>query len=88
VMNAARAVVVTDQVGCQPDLIEDGVNGFVVPALNVDALAATLKRILENPSLAHAAGQRALEHISRFDFEEDVRGLRQALACCAPGFVA
>ena len=88
VMNAARAVVVTDQVGCQPDLIENGVTGFVVPAQDIDALVAALRLILENPSLAHAAGQRALEHISRFDFEEDVHGLRQALACCVSGFEA
>src|SRR6202035_3262796 len=29
VMNAARAVVISDQVGCGPDLLRDGVNGFV-----------------------------------------------------------
>ena len=28
VMNARRAVVVSDDVGCGPDLIEDGVNGW------------------------------------------------------------
>jgi glycosyltransferase involved in cell wall biosynthesis len=88
VMNAGRTVIVTDQVGCQPDLIEDGVNGFVVPAQDIDALAAALRRILEEPSLAHAVGQRALERISRHSFEEDVQGLRKALACCVPGFEA
>jgi glycosyltransferase involved in cell wall biosynthesis len=88
VMSAGRGVALTDQVGCQPDLIVDGTNGFVYPAQNVDALAAILRRILDEPGLAEAAGRRALETISHHSFDEDVRGLRQALAYCVPGFRA
>jgi glycosyltransferase involved in cell wall biosynthesis len=87
VMNAARPAIVTDDVGCAPDLIEDGVNGCIVPVGDVDALAAALQRVLE-PGVAEAMGQRAFERIQSWSFEEDVRGLRQALAHVAPGFVA
>ena len=87
VMNAARPVVVSDDVGCAPDLIDDGVNGCIVPVGDVDALAAALGRVLE-PGVAEAMGQRAFERIQGWSFEEDVRGLRQALAHVAPGFVA
>ena len=88
VMNAARPVIVTDDVGCAPDLIEDGVNGCIVPVGDVSALAEALRCVLETPGKAEAMGQRALERIQSWSFEEDVRGLRQALAHVAPGFVA
>ncbi len=43
VMNAGRAVIVSDDVGCQPDLITDGVEGCVFPAGDVEALTAALR---------------------------------------------
>lgn len=87
VMNAARPAIVSDDVGCAPDLIDDGVNGCIVPVGDVDALTQALERVLE-PGVAEAMGQRAFERIQSWSFEEDVRGLRQALAHVAPGFVA
>jgi glycosyltransferase involved in cell wall biosynthesis len=86
-MNAARPAIVTDDVGCAPDLIDDGINGYIVPVCDVDALTQALERVLE-PGVAEAMGQRAFERIQSWSFEEDVRGLRQALAHVAPGFVA
>jgi glycosyltransferase involved in cell wall biosynthesis len=80
VMNAGRAVVVSDDVGCQPDLIEDGVEGCVFPAGDVAALTEGLRRVLATPETAEAMGRRALAKIANWDFEEDVRGLRQAIA--------
>jgi glycosyltransferase involved in cell wall biosynthesis len=86
-MNARRAVVVSDEVGCAPDLIEDGVNGCVYRAGDMDALADALQRLLA-PGVAKAMGGRAFERIARWSFEEDVLGLRQALAHVVPGFEA
>ena len=80
VMNAGRAVIVSDDVGCQPDLIEDGVEGCVFPAGDVAALANALRRVLATPETAEAMGQRGLAKIRSWDFEEDVRGLRGAIA--------
>ena len=80
VMNAGRAVIVSDDVGCQPDLVTDGVEGCVFPAGDVAALTAALRRVLDTPETAAAMGQRALERMKKWDFEEDVRGLRQAIA--------
>lgn len=80
VMNAGRAVIVSDDVGCQPDLIEDGVEGCVFPAGDVAALTNALRRVLATPETADAMGQRGLAKIRTWDFEEDVRGLRSAIA--------
>jgi glycosyltransferase involved in cell wall biosynthesis len=80
VMNAGRAVIVSDDVGCQLDLIEDGVEGCVFPAGDVKALADTLRRVLATPEMSQTMGQRGLAKIGAWDFEEDVRGLRSAIA--------
>jgi glycosyltransferase involved in cell wall biosynthesis len=80
VMNAGRAVIVSDEVGCQPDLVEDGVEGCVFPAGDVAALTEALRRVLATPETAAAMGIRALAKIGAWNFEEDVRGLRRAIA--------
>jgi glycosyltransferase involved in cell wall biosynthesis len=79
-MNAGRAVIVSDDVGCQPDLIEDGVEGCVFPAGDIAGLTDALRRVLATPKTAEAMGERGLARIRRWSFEEDVRGLRQAMA--------
>ncbi len=80
VMNAGRAVIISDDVGCQPDLIVDGKEGAIFPVRDIPALTAALQRVLASPETAAAMGQRALERIKTWSFEEDVQGLRQALA--------
>ncbi|MFL6426994.1 MAG: glycosyltransferase family 4 protein [Acidobacteriaceae bacterium] len=87
-MNAGRAVVVSDDVGCQEDLVRNGETGAVFPAGDVSALAAALQRVLGTPGLAARMGAAARGRIDQFSFEQDVAGLRQALSWCVPGFQA
>ncbi|MBB5059741.1 glycosyltransferase involved in cell wall biosynthesis [Granulicella aggregans] len=79
-MNAGRPVILSNDVGCQPDLVTDGVEGFVFPVGNVNSLASALVRLLEDPGCASRMGLRALKKIQEYDFEADVRGLRAAAA--------
>jgi glycosyltransferase involved in cell wall biosynthesis len=85
-MNAARPIVVSDAVGCQADLVRDGVNGFVVRAGDVGALAESMRRVCADPHVAHAMGAESLRIIDGYSFEQDVAGLRQALHAVASGF--
>jgi glycosyltransferase involved in cell wall biosynthesis len=80
VMNAARPVLLSDDVGCHPDLLTDGVEGLLFPTGDVAALTACLRKLLADPDTAARMGQRALERIQPWNFDADVRGLRQALA--------
>ena len=80
VMNAGRPVIVSDDVGCQPDLIADGVEGCVFPVGDVAALTDSLRRVLATTETAMRMGERGLKRIKAWNFEEDVRGLRLALA--------
>ena len=79
-MNASRASIVSDDVGCQPDLITDGVEGCVFPAGDVEALADALRRVLAEPETSERMGSRARSRIERWSFEQDVHGLRNAIA--------
>lgn len=79
-MNAAKAVIVSDQVGAAADLVEDAVNGYVVGVGDISALADRLRRVTADPDLARRMGAKSLERIARWDFEADVRGFRAALS--------
>jgi len=80
VMNAGRAVIVSDDVGCQPDLIHNNVEGCVFPVGDIAALADALRRVLNDPQLSAAMGDRGRERIQTWSFEEDIRGLRAGVA--------
>ncbi len=84
VMNAGRAVILSDDVGCQPDLMTDGVEGCVFPVGDIDALTHALHRVLDQPGTAAAMGRRGLERIEQWSFEQDVQALHAALAQVGP----
>jgi glycosyltransferase involved in cell wall biosynthesis len=79
VMNAGKTIIVSDDMGNQPDLITDGVNGKVFPAGNVEALRAVIVSVLGDDEGRREMGRHSLERINQWSFEEDIRGLREAL---------
>lgn len=83
VMNAGRAIIVSDEVGCQPDLVIDGDNGSVFPARNIAALADAIDRVLCDPETCRAMGQRSLARIQNYSLEADVAGLIRAFQAAA-----
>jgi glycosyltransferase involved in cell wall biosynthesis len=87
VMNAGRAVIASNEVGCVPDLIRDGVEGRVFPAGDVETLASVLRSVLATPETAVEMGRRGLERIRMWSFEDDVRGLREAIARTTGGLL-
>jgi glycosyltransferase involved in cell wall biosynthesis len=58
---AGLPLVATDAVGGAYELIEDGINGFRVPAGDVDALRAALRTLVDDPGFRTAAGARSRE---------------------------
>jgi glycosyltransferase involved in cell wall biosynthesis len=65
---AAGVPVVATNVGGNPEAVENGVTGTLVPSREPEALAAAVARLLEQPALAQAMGragrERAVEHFS------------------------
>jgi glycosyltransferase involved in cell wall biosynthesis len=79
VMNAGRAVIVSDQVGCGPDLVRNGENGFIFKAGNITSLAEAMQKVLGNQEKCRQLGQQSLKIIEKWGFEEDIQGLKKAL---------
>lgn len=79
VMNAGKPIIVSDQVGCAPDLVKNGENGFVFPARDISALAKALSAILRYPKKAEEMGKMSFERINRWGFLEDLNGLKHAV---------
>lgn len=79
VMNAAKPVIVSDHVGCAPDLVNHKGNGYIFRAGDIDDLYRALRFVLDDKERCRAMGQKSLEVINRWGFEEDITGLRKAL---------
>ena len=88
VMNAGRPVIVSDEVGCQKDLVQNGVNGCVIHAGDIDGLAQALRMVLADKSTSQAMGAESLRIIDNYNFEQNVSGLRQALHALLPNFAS
>src|SRR5207248_1203710 len=63
---AGLPVVSTDAAGGAHDLIEDGVNGFRVPAGDAGALADALRRLAVDPGFRQRAAERSREIAGRY----------------------
>ena len=64
-MACGRPCFVTDEVGCGPDLIDEGRTGAIFPCGDVTTLAALLKRYASRPILK-LMGEYARERISAY----------------------
>jgi glycosyltransferase involved in cell wall biosynthesis len=79
VMACGKPVIVSDEVGCQPDLVHDGETGLVFPAKNVEALAECLRRVAEDPKLAAQLTSAGRQQIAGWSFDADIAGLWAAI---------
>lgn len=78
-MSAGVAIIVSDEVGCAPDLVEEGGNGFVVKAGDIPALTLALRRIVADPAPAASMAAVGRTRIDGFSISHSVRDLRRAL---------
>jgi glycosyltransferase involved in cell wall biosynthesis len=88
VMCAGRAVIVSDMVGCAPDLVRPGENGAIFRTDDIAGMAAAIRDVMGDEARLAAMGRRSLELIDRWGFAEDIAGLREALARECPGLLA
>jgi glycosyltransferase involved in cell wall biosynthesis len=87
IVNEAMAcgcpVIVSSDVGCRSDLIPANATdppGIVYPVGDIPALTAALRRVLATAETSTQMGAAARARISTWSFEQDIAGLRAALA--------
>lgn len=64
-----KALIATDIPGCR-QIVDPGVNGFLVPPRKVDELAETIQRVLDNPAWRKQAGRASRQKVEA-GFSED-----------------
>ena len=78
-LNFGLPVIVSDGVKTAPDIVLGGNCGFVYPVGDILKLAEKLEEILKNRDLRFALGRSALNVVSKWSFNEDVKGILKAL---------
>lgn len=78
VMCAGVPVIVAGEVGCVPDLVQDGRNGLLMQAGDVGSLTAALRRLLTNEAERRAMGREGLAMITQWSYERCRRGILAA----------
>jgi glycosyltransferase involved in cell wall biosynthesis len=79
-MAAGCPVIVSTDVGSHADLVTNGTSGRVFPVGDIPALTAALHHVFATPTTAARMGHAARQHVARWTYEEDLQGLRAALA--------
>ncbi len=79
-MNQGCPVIATDAVGAAAGgLVADGVNGYIVPEKNSNALKEAIEKILTNDELRAVMRQNSREMIKQWAPEQTLRGFVQAI---------
>ncbi len=83
VVNEAAAcglpLVLSDRVGAAPDLLRDGENGALVPAGDVAAAAAALRRLADDAELRRSAGAASRRLVSGWGYGPSVESFVAAV---------
>ena len=80
-----RLPLVSSDEGGIPDIVQDGVNGFVSPRQDVESLANALEQLITNPALRQQMGeagyQRYCEEFTLEAFEKRFAAELRAFGC-------
>jgi glycosyltransferase involved in cell wall biosynthesis len=74
-MAAGVTAIVSDQVGCAPDLIVEGKTGFTYPCGDVDALAGRMSLLAGAADLRRAMRRQAQAHVGSYSPEAAAAGV-------------
>ena len=78
-MNCGCAAIVSTHVGCGPDLVHGGMNGWHFSAGSQDALERVLADALADPERLRRYGEASMQLIQNYSFESATGGLLQAI---------
>lgn len=78
-MAAGLPIIVTDDVGAAPDLVEGKNTGFVYPVGDICKLAEAIDKLLSSPEQASLMGTNAKKLIKNWDVIESADGIEHAV---------
>jgi glycosyltransferase involved in cell wall biosynthesis len=77
-MACALPVIVSKAAGCVEDLVEEGLNGFVVPPRDVAALCTAMRALLDSTELRNQMSLQSMEKIKANSPNGWAQGMAQA----------
>ena len=77
-------IVVSSMVGCGPDLVKEGINGYIFPMGNIKRLTLYLKDLTGDKEKRKLFGHKSGELIQAYSYEKDIKGMLQAFALSSP----
>lgn len=80
-MSCGRAILVSDRVGCAPDLVEQGETGWIFSTeRDMEAeVADWLRQVADSPGGYTVMGKRAKQKIQDYSMEKLVDGIQEAI---------
>jgi len=82
-MTGGVPVIVSDMVGCAPDLVHENVTGHQFPSGDVAALASRIDQLVVRLETGHDFSPAVLQKIAPYSLARTVEGLKKAfLAAC------
>jgi glycosyltransferase involved in cell wall biosynthesis len=78
-MAAGKAVLVSNKVGCAPDLITPGVNGFIFDAGNLNSLTDCLRQLTGSKMLLQQFGINSAKSIADWNMEKIAAAIEQII---------
>ena len=72
-------VIVSNIVGCGPDLIKNNENGYIFPVGDIRKLTKRLADLIKNPEKRKKFGEKSFEIIQDYNYEKDIDGILTAL---------
>ena len=79
VLNCAKPIITTTEVGSAKDLIVHNENGFIYEPEDIESLSKYLKKFIDDDTLSETMGQKSLEKINTWSYKENVEGIYKAL---------
>lgn len=72
-------IIVSDLVGCGPDLVKNNKNGYIFPSGDIDKLILYLKSLISDTRKRKLFGEKSFKIIGNYSYEKNVDGILKAL---------
>lgn len=72
-------IIVSDIVGCGPDLVKNNLNGYIFSLGDIQQLAQQLRVLIKNYQKRKAFGEKSFEIIKDYNYEKNIAGILMAL---------
>jgi len=78
-LNFSLPALVTDKVGTAKDLVQNDVNGYVVPIRDIESMSEKIDFLNKNRILCREMGEKSLLVSNEWTIDKDVVGLKRAV---------